>query len=142
MILAGTGIALASSAQDASTNSSDAAEIAALKKEIQALEQKVNALEQKQATPQPSAQVEELDQKVRVLQRQRELDQEAAATTAKAQPRISLGSDGFKFSSADTNFVLGIRGLVQVDSRTFENDNQRINRIDPLALDAIDLVTL
>src|SRR6516164_4907872 len=99
------------------------AEIQALKQEIQLLEQKVNALEKKQVAQPQSEQVQELDQKVRVLERQRELDQQAAAEAAKAQPRLSLGANGFVFSSADSNFVAQLHGTIQVDSRTFQNDN-------------------
>jgi phosphate-selective porin OprO/OprP len=116
------------------TNSTEAAEIQALKQEIQALGQKVQALEQQhnaeqQAAPNTSnEQIQALDQKVRVLERLRENDQDAAATVAKAQPKISLGASGFSFSSADSNFVGTLHGLVQVDTRTFRhNDNVQGN---------------
>ena len=111
------------------TNSTEAAEIQALKQEIQALAQKVQTLEQRRdAEPHASTdtskdQIQALDQKVRVLERLRENDQDAAATVAKAQPKISLGASGFSFSSADTNFVATLHGLVQVDSRTYKHDN-------------------
>src|SRR5207244_10680653 len=36
---------------------------------------------------------------------------------------VSIGQNVFAFSSADTNFVLKIRGVLQVDSRTFLDDN-------------------
>jgi phosphate-selective porin OprO and OprP len=42
---------------------------------------------------------------------------------APAAPRLGVGADGFVLSSADTNFVLRLRGLLQVDSRTFFGDN-------------------
>jgi phosphate-selective porin OprO and OprP len=107
------------------TNSTGA-EIDALKNEVQALEQKVDALEQQQAAqsnPAPqTAQVQELDQKVRVLERQRELDQETAAEAAKTQPKITLDANGFSFSSANSNFVGTLHGLLQTDSRTFFAD--------------------
>jgi phosphate-selective porin OprO/OprP len=111
------------SADAATANPAEAAEITALKKEVQALEQKVSALEQQHAPEQPSAQVQDLDQKVRILERQRELDQEAAASAAKAQPRLTVGANGATFSSADTNFSISLHGWVQVDSRTFGNDD-------------------
>jgi phosphate-selective porin OprO/OprP len=113
----------------AATNATEAAEIQALKQEIQALDQKVEALEQRhdaeqQATNDTSKeQIQALDQKVRVLERLRENDQDAAATLAKTQPKISLGTGGFTFSSADSNFVASLHGTVQVDSRTFGNDD-------------------
>ena len=72
-------------------------------------------------------QIEELNQKVRVLEFKQELDQEAkaATATAKATPVITAGANGFGFQSADTNFILGIHGVLQVDSRTFLADNPK-----------------
>ena len=68
-------------------------------------------------------QIEELDQKVRILQRDRELDGDAAAATAKTLPRVTIGANGFNFSDANTNFALQVHGVVQVDSRTFQDNN-------------------
>ena len=122
----GTQFASATFAADNSaTNSSDADEINTLKKEVQSLEEKVNALEAKQSSPGtsvPSAQYEALDQKVRILERERENDQDAAVALAKTQPKLTLGANGFTMSSADTNFVAQLHGLIQLDSRTFFHD--------------------
>jgi len=111
-------------------NSAAAAEIDALKKAIQDLGQKVQALEQQRDLEQQSnttaatEQIQDLDQKVRILGRQRELDQESAAALAKTQPRFTVGANGFSFGSADSNFVVTLHGLVQVDSRTFEQNDK------------------
>lgn len=78
-------------------------------------------LEQRQNSELPPV-VENLDQKVRILERQRELDQQAAADAAKTQPKLTLGASGFSLSSADSNFVAQLHGLVQLDSRSFFND--------------------
>ena len=110
-----------------SSNASQAAEIDALKKEVQDLAQKVNSLEsQQQQTPPPAqppaqstATIDDLDQKVRILERERENDKEDAAALAKTQPIISLGQNGFSFSSANSNFVATLHGIIQLDSRTF-----------------------
>ncbi len=67
-------------------------------------------------------QLAELDQKVRVLEREREIDGEAATAATKALPKITLGANGFSFGSADSNFVAQLHGVVQLDSRTFFND--------------------
>ncbi|HEU5396238.1 MAG TPA: porin, partial [Verrucomicrobiae bacterium] len=102
-----------------------AAEIESLRQQVQALERKVGELERRQGGDTGSngvQQLQELDQKIRIVQRQRELDQENADAAAKSVSRLSIGADGFKASSADTNFVLVIHGLVQVDSRTFPDD--------------------
>jgi phosphate-selective porin OprO/OprP len=117
-------------ADEATTNSTEAAEIEALKQEVQKLDQKVLDLEnQRQAEQQTltgadKEQIQDLDQKVRILSRERELDQDAAATLAKTQPKIVLGANGFGFSSADSNFLATIHGLVQLDSRSFSTDGK------------------
>lgn len=67
-------------------------------------------------------QLAELDQKVRVLQREREIEGEAAAAAAKTAPKITLSGSGFNLSSGDTNFTVQIHGVAQLDSRTFFND--------------------
>ena len=115
-IVAGAQFALRAFAAEGVANPTDAEEIAALKKEIQALEKKVNRLEQP-----PSPQVEALDQKVWVLERERETDRDAVAA-AKTQSKISFGANGFSFNSADSNFVAQLHGQVQLDSRTFFQD--------------------
>jgi phosphate-selective porin OprO and OprP len=125
----GAQFAVVAFADDATNNSTEAAQIETLKQEIQKLGQKVSDLESQYQVVQPAtansdnAQIQDLDQKVRVLERQREIDQDTAATVAKTAPKVTLGAGGFGFSSADSNFVATIHGLVQVDSRTFSQDN-------------------
>ena len=60
-------------------------------------------------------QLAELDQKVRILEREREIDGDAAAAKAATAPKITLGANGFNLSSADTNFVVQLHGLAQLD---------------------------
>ena len=111
--------------QDANT----AELIKQLQKRIDQLEEKVQALEGGKAagvvTNDAAAkqQIEELDQKVKVLERNRELDQEAAEAKAKEAPKITVGDQGFSLSSANGNFGLQFRGVLQVDSRTFFEDH-------------------
>jgi phosphate-selective porin OprO/OprP len=110
------------------TDTNRDADIEALKQQLRELSQKVETLETQRATEQQaatniaSAQVQELDQKVKILARERELDQEAAIAAAKTQPKLSVGSSGFSASSADSNFVFNLKGLIQVDSRSFFSD--------------------
>jgi phosphate-selective porin OprO/OprP len=117
-------------ASGGATQSVEAAEIEALKKEVQELGQKVQALQQQRDLDQQTntdaakEQIQDLDQKVRILERQRELDQESATAVAKARPRIAIGANGFSFGSADSNFVVALHGVVQVDSRTFQQNNK------------------
>jgi phosphate-selective porin OprO/OprP len=103
-------------------SSTESAEIKALKQQVEALVQKVNNLEQQRGPAEPSATIQNLDQQVRILQRQRELDQDAAVAKAATAPKLTLGANGFSFSSADSNFVTQIHGLVQLDNRTFYRD--------------------
>jgi phosphate-selective porin OprO/OprP len=44
------------------------------------------------------------------------------AEAPKATPGISIGGSGFTMRSADTNFVLKLRGLLQLDSRWYIDD--------------------
>ncbi|MEO7298219.1 MAG: porin [Verrucomicrobiota bacterium] len=68
-------------------------------------------------------QIEELDQKVRVLERKNEVSEEAAETKLTENPLVSAGADGFIMRSADTNFTLRIRGYGQFDGRVYADDN-------------------
>ena len=82
--------------------------------------------------------IEELEQKVKIIERNRELEAEASAEKAKTAPVVSIGSGGFTFQSADTNFVLKIRGGVQADGRfylgdTSANDTFLLRRVRPIA---------
>src|SRR5260221_1016750 len=67
-------------------------------------------------------QIEQLDQKIRVLERKQELDKETADAKVKESPKINLGASGFSFKSGDSNFVVALQGVLQVDSRTFFKD--------------------
>jgi len=69
--------------------------------------------------------LDELDQKIRILDRKTELDKEQAAEKAKAAGQATAGKDGFSLKSADGNFVLKLRGYTQFDGRFFQSDDQR-----------------
>jgi phosphate-selective porin OprO/OprP len=138
----GTQLNFAARAAD-STDANHDADIATLKQQLLELSQKVQALESQRAADQQSApnasdassaQIQQLDQQVRILAREREIDQDAAAAAAKAQPKLQVGSSGFVASSADSNFVFRLNGLIQVDSRTFFNDSANKNVRDGLLL--------
>jgi len=100
-----------------------------LQKRIEELEQKVQALEGRGEVrgvtnnPAAATQVEDLDRKVKALERNREIEQEAAEKRAKEAPRITAGDQGFSFASANGNFALQLRGVLQIDSRTFLEDH-------------------
>jgi phosphate-selective porin OprO/OprP len=69
--------------------------------------------------------LDELDQKVRVLDRKSELDKEAAAEKAKTASSVTSGKDGFSIKSADGAYVLKLRGYTQFDGRFYQADDQR-----------------
>jgi phosphate-selective porin OprO/OprP len=86
------------------------------------------ALSLQEATTPDSAslesRVEELDQKVRVLERLRELAADSAAAAAKDKVSATASAkDGFSMKSADGRFSLKFRGLVQTDARFFLSDS-------------------
>jgi phosphate-selective porin OprO and OprP len=95
---------------------------------VEELEQKVKALEAAKGNGGPTndtkamRQVEELDAKVKSLEQQQELDQQAQEARAKQAPRISIGRDGFYFGSANGDFAVQLKGVLQMDSRTFFAD--------------------
>ena len=76
----------------------------------------------------------ELDQKVRILERNKELESDAAAAKASTVPSVTLGAGGLNISTADTNFTLKIRGYVQADSRVFLGDDEGVKGNDTFLL--------
>src|SRR6185503_7734382 len=66
--------------------------------------------------------VQDLEQQLKTLQRQIELQNESSAEKAKTTPVISAGASGFSFRSADSNFVLRLRGYLQADTRWYIDD--------------------
>lgn len=64
----------------------------------------------------------ELDQKIKIIERKLELAEETAQNKAKEAPVLKAGKDGFALSSADSAFVLRLRGYIQVDGRFFFDD--------------------
>lgn len=67
-------------------------------------------------------QVRALEQQLKVLARQIELKEEAAAAVAPNTPRITVNDKGVTLASADAANSLRLRGLVQLDHRAFFND--------------------
>ena len=108
-------------------------DVTALLKRLEELEQKVKALEGKGS----SAVAPELEQKVKILERKGELAEEAATEKAKTTPLVTMGSGGLSVSSADSNFVMRVRGGLQADGRFFvgdsvANDSFYLRRVRPI----------
>ncbi len=62
---------------------------------------------------------EALDQKLRIIERRRELEQESAAEKVKVTPVVAGTRDGFSITSANKDFQLKIAGYFQGDSRFY-----------------------
>lgn len=74
--------------------------------------------------PATQKKLEELDQKVKVLERLREIEKEAAdAKKATAVTVTANAKDGFSIKDADGAFVLKLGGYVQGDLRAFIGDD-------------------
>lgn len=111
-----------------------------LKSRIGELEGKVGSLEAGRVLPEIAVTAEdgptlpELNQQIRILERKNELAAEAAEAKTKESPKLTIGQSGFSFASADTNFVFKLRGLIQLDSRTFFGDKELLQGNDSFLL--------
>jgi len=75
--------------------------------------------------------VQELDQKVRVLDRKGEIAAEESAAKKKETPVLVAGDKGFALKSADGNFEYALKGLLQFDYRDFQEDGlQNVNQAE------------
>jgi len=72
--------------------------------------------------------VQDLDQKIRVLDRKNELAEEAAAAKKKETPILNASEKGFGFKSADGNFEIKLKGVVQADGRYFESGQNTVTQ--------------
>ena len=67
-------------------------------------------------------QIRQLDQKLRVLERNLELKDETAAADAKKAVKVSADAKGFGITSADKSFDLKLKAIAQFDARFFLDD--------------------
>jgi len=124
----GVGVAVLMMSLGGSAQNAPSDELKALRERVEELEAKVKQLEKQQNSPPQTnnpvveRRLEALDEKVQVLQQDQQRTAQSTEGKLKALPTISLGSDGFAFRSADTNFGVALKGVLQVDSRTFFND--------------------
>ncbi len=66
-----------------------------------------------------------LDRRQRILERNLELDKEAAQEKAKSAIVAGAGRDGFTLKSADGGFQLKVGGFVHADARVFLDDDEK-----------------
>jgi phosphate-selective porin OprO/OprP len=92
-------------------------------------ESKLKALEAGRVLPEIAVAAEEgpttreLEQQIKLVERQRELATEAAEAKAQEAPKFSAGAGGLSFTSGDGNFAFKLKGLVQADAQVFFHDN-------------------
>ncbi|HEX4956123.1 MAG TPA: porin [Thermoanaerobaculia bacterium] len=84
------------------------------------------------ATPPPEVpaptfeeRIEELERKLRILERRDEIAAEQAAEKAKTAVTVTADRNGFSLRSADGAFQLKLRGYVHADGRAFLDDGER-----------------
>jgi phosphate-selective porin OprO/OprP len=70
--------------------------------------------------------IEELDQKIKVLERKLEIQQEDSASKAKTAPVVKAGDKGFSLESADGLYSIKFKALVQADGRFFVDDDKPV----------------
>ncbi len=75
--------------------------------------------------PTAATEEESLEQRLRVLERRREIEQEQEAQAAKTRPTVAAGKEGFALRSADGAFALKLRGYLQLDGRFYAGDPAR-----------------
>lgn len=101
----------------------DALTVEALQKRLEALERRVGgsavALEGEASTPE----LGDLDQRLRILERKLELQQEEQVTRAREAPVVAVDNKGASFKSANGEYEVKIRGLIQGDGRFFLDDD-------------------
>lgn len=76
---------------------------------------------ERQAVEALRKQIDEVDERSRVVERKLELQAEEAAKAKNAS--VTAGEKGFALKSADGAFAVSIRGLVQADARAFFGDD-------------------
>lgn len=74
--------------------------------------------------------VQELDQKIRVLDRKNELAEEAAAAKKKETPIVRASEDGFGFKSADGKNEIKFKALAQLDYRNYNAGTSTVDGFD------------
>ena len=120
------GIVPDRSATGATGNATQAATLEALDRRLRRIEQLLGAsATAKTATSDPRVADDNtitLDQRLRILERQHELDQEDAAARIASTPVISIGDKGLVARSPKGDVEFRLRGTVQADQRSFFGD--------------------
>ena len=93
-----------------------------LQQRLEALERRVGATASAEGEELVEPGLTGLDQRLRILERKLELQQEEQVAKAKEAPVITVNDKGASFKSANGDYEVKIRGLIQGDGRFFLND--------------------
>lgn len=127
VLVAAVGGVLGSGVVEAKAKSGSEADLVArLERRLQVLEQKLEESEAKNLKAAEAKLAEtdavvlkKVEQKVKVLERKLEVEKEVADAAKKAAPKLEAGPEGFKFTSANGEHQLRIRGFIQADADEF-----------------------
>jgi phosphate-selective porin OprO/OprP len=107
--------------------------------EIQLLKTEINQLEHRVDT------LEGLDQRVKVIDRKLEVQQEAQQQKAAEMPIVKVGAEGFSLSSPNHDYNLNLSGILQGDGRFFTSGSDKnvgstffLNRVRPILTGSLD----
>lgn len=110
-------------ASSPSGSAQDAATIAALNERLRRLEQRLGT----EATVDDAVATDNLatlDQRLLVLERKLELQQEDASAKAASTPVVAVNEKGLSVKSPGGDFEIKLRGTVQADLRSFSGDDR------------------
>src|SRR5687767_6339516 len=66
--------------------------------------------------------LEEAEQRLKILERKLELQNEAATTAAASAPQVRASATRFSLGTTDGANFVRLRGILHIDGRHFEND--------------------
>ena len=73
--------------------------------------------------PTPEERIHELDQQIKILARQIEIEKEAAEAAKATAPVSTIGANGFEIRSGDSAYRLRVRGYLHADTRVYPGDD-------------------
>jgi phosphate-selective porin OprO/OprP len=73
--------------------------------------------------PTPEERIHDLDQQIKILARQIEIEKEAADAAKATGPVVTIGPNGLEIRSADSSFRFRFRGYLHADTRLYPGDD-------------------
>jgi phosphate-selective porin OprO and OprP len=116
-------LSLAPGAHAADAEAALRAEVDALRAQLQLLESRLDSLGAAPAPVADDASLTAQDQRLRILERKVEIQQEDAIAKAPVTPVIAIGDKGLSVKNPKGDFEIKLRGTVQADYRGFVGDD-------------------